>query len=214
MHRKLSNIMVVYIYLRYIKYPIFYFHIVLNHAPDLRKNDSLLQEPKKLTATASDKASRYFADLQHLRKKFWERYRHLLIPMIRTRIENSGGKRLTRTATSHGLRQTKRSGVSTRSAANFGNKRLLWFPGPNGFRYPRHGIRLYRLYKKSDTGPIKMDDPNGAYPFERLLRMGRSPTKTISEGMAQTFKNRKLPQNMNKANPSIMHYLAYSLLSK
>ena len=173
-----------------------------------------------MAASASDKASRYFTDLQHLRKKFWERYRHLLIPMIRTRIENSGGKRLTRTATSHGLRQTKRSWISTRAATPFGirlsmmkntvksknreTQKNSWFPG--------YGVRDYgiRLYKRS----MKLKDPNGAYPFERLVRLGRSPKRTISEGMAHPSKNRKLPKNMKERNPSMLHYLAYSLLRK
>jgi hypothetical protein len=191
---------------------------VLNHAPDLRKNESLSQDARKLTASASDKAARYFTDLQHLRKKFWERYRHLLIPMIRTRIENSGGKRLTRTATSHGLRQTKRSyWTSTRSAVPFGIKspntnksktkeirRRSWFPG---FGFYNQGIRLY---KKS----MKLDNPNGPYPFDKLVRLGKSSQTTNSEGEAHTLKNRKLPKNMKEENPSMLHFIAYSLLRK
>ena len=182
---------------------------MLNHAPDLRKNESLLQDPRKWTSSASDKASRYFTDLLHLRKKFWERYRHLLIPMIRTQIEKSGTKRLTTTATSHKLRQTKRSEAATRSNSPFGIRspnsinsnipetlRRSWGLWGFGIR-PKDSIRL----KKTIT-------------LEGLQRYGRSPKDTNSKAMAETFKNRKLPKNNKVGNISVLQYLAHSLFRK
>ena len=185
----------------------------------------MLQDPRKLSASASDKASRYFTDLQHLRKKFWERYRHLLIPMIRTQIEKSGIKRLTRTATSHGLRQTKRSGEAPRS--NYPKERQATsFIIPKTSPLAAQIVRSWGIWGHGIQPFKKLQNPNRSYPFGKFQRFGRSKigtpsTKTkSSEGMtirvtkSGRTKGVKAPENNKEKLPSVLHYLAYSVLRK
>ena len=189
---------------------------MLNHAPDLRKNETLVQDRRNSSASASDNASRYFTDLQHLRKKFWERYRHLLIPMIRTQIEKSGIKRLTRTATSHGLRQTKRSGEASRS--NF----LEEFRAPSVI-IPKMSPLTNQIGRSWGIWGYKVY-PNTSYPLGKFHRFGRSKTpilrprpsskKTSSEGITKAVKSGEVPESTKEKIPSVLKYLAYSVLSK
>ena len=86
-----------------------------------------LRNSGKPVFSASDKAAQYFGNLQHSRKQFWVRYRHLLLPMIRTQIQKSARTRRTRTATSLKFRQTKRNGsldnLKSSVASNLGAKK-------------------------------------------------------------------------------------------
>ena len=64
---------------------------------------------RKPEISASGKAARYFVNLQRSRKQFWEKYRHLLLPIIRTQIQNSGRTgRIRKAAMEKKLRPTKK----------------------------------------------------------------------------------------------------------
>ena len=200
---------------------------MLNHAPDLRKNDTTISEFRRTETSASGKAARYFTDLQHLRKRFWERYRHVLIPIIRTQIQQSGVKRLTQTTTNLGLRQTKKSDKTEnlkRAILNF-------------------GLRSTKRKRSGDVGSSIINDFEDfvdpeekkfkRYQFDHLMRFGRSTIKKRPEDMfvrmlrsanekrpddmfvrmlRSGMKNE--PKNKNKKDVSMMHFLAYSLLGK
>ena len=184
---------------------------VLNHAPDLRKNESMEHnDSRKQVASASDKASRYFSDLQHLRKKFWERYRHLLIPMIRTQIQKSGTKRLTRTATNLGLRQTKRadSGFLHVKRADSRSTLRPMASSKQDEHLSSSIMNDFEVLMDSRLKPTKKSN------FEKMRRFGRSSLPTSFEGMEDVrVKNDPFKNKIGK-DVSMVHFLAYSLLSK
>ena len=161
----------------------------MNHAPDLRKNESAFNDPRYSTPSPSDKASRYFIDLQHLRKKFWERYRHLLIPMIRKQAQKSGIKRVENTATSLGLRQTKRSSKETFSDIPF--NRQPPFMQQNGVQTPkRNNIGRFILSTYSDKG----EDEKVSY----LAPMASWKTRSFRPTRAKITKKWQQGRNIKK----------------
>ena len=101
--------MITYTYLRINVSLNSFLYLVFKPSPTVGKITSPLRYSKKPAFSASDKAARYFVDLQHSRKHFWEMYRHILLPMIRTQIQNSARTRRTRTDTSIKFRQAKRN---------------------------------------------------------------------------------------------------------
>ena len=164
----------------------------------------------KQVASASDKASRYFSDLQHLRKKFWERYRHLLIPMIRTQIQKSGTKRLTRTATNLGLRQTKRA-PSRFLPVKRSDSRLTLRPVASSKKDEHLSSSIMNDFEVLMDSRLK---PTKKSHFEKMRRFGRSSLPTSFEGMEDVrVKNDPFKNKIGK-DVSMVHFLAYSLLSK
>ena len=160
----------------------------MNHAPDLRKNETGLDDLRSSTPSPSDKASRYFIDLQHLRKKFWERYRHLLIPMIRKQAQKSGIKRIATTATSLGLRQTKKR---SSDSENFSDFRRPPFALESQLQNPKRNPMARFMSSSSDNFG---EDERAAY----LPPMASWKTRTFKPPAYQVSKKWQMGRNIKK----------------
>ena len=209
---------------------IFIFNKVLNHAPDFPKNETSLSDLKHplFSASASDKPARYFTDLQHLRKKFWERYRHILIPMIQTQLKKSGIEELSRTSTNLGLRQTKRAANAKRASINFGNI-PMWNSNQFDLELPPKYLssetfsKFLRLLRESRTkehnqihpGPTTMDrPPTNRSILQRSAMFGRPSMLTDSPGMVETPMKGNVAKSKDVGDISKMYFLGHSFLCK
>ena len=149
-----------------------------------------------LEPSASNKAANYFTGLQHMRKKLWDKYRHLLIPMIRTQIGQSGTQRMVKTSKNLGLRQTKR--LDDLKTSNLHLALRSTKRSRNLDNLPSESINGLEDFRGYQSKPWKR------YQFESLNRFGRS-------GPKPTTQKHVMRENLN-ADSSMMNYFAYSLL--